>query len=605
MRNGNGSDGAKGKTGGLLKKEFDILYFLLGNDMPATQREIVSGTGLALGTVNHYLHGLEDRGFVSGGMITERGLGELDAYKVHNAIILAAGVSSRLLPLSLERPKGLLKVHGEPLLERQICQLQEVGITDITVVVGYMKEKMYYLADRYGVEIVENPEYLTRNNTVSLKLVLEKLGNTYLCASDHYFTENIFESHCFASYYTTTLPLHAKSTDLSYELGKGGRFSRLMPYRPGEPGLVGPCCFREADAAVFASYLERALSTDPAAADQLWEELLVGCIGDLEMYPRFYDEGIIYEFNNIDELKSFDSSYIENVNSTIIRDICDSLQCTPADLHDFEPMKVGLTNTSFKFFRDGEAFIYRYPGEHTSRFLSRACEAQAETLARELDLDPTIVEIDPVTGSKLSRFIEGCGYIDPYDTDGDQKAAMGMLRRLHDRRAKGDWDLDFIRNSNIFIDILTHEMNYDFSPFEDIHSRMTRLSELVDAEGREKVLCHNDTWFWNFLKDRDGNLYLIDWEYAGNNYPAADVADFVISLDFTDGQYIQLATVYEGHELSFEEQRHYHSVLAMCLWFWFVWAIYTEMKGTVVEDMQLWYRKALHYLDVAEEMHER
>ena len=59
-----------------------------------------------------------------------------------NAIIMAAGMSTRFAPLSYELPKGLLNVKGEVLIERQIRQLQEAGISDITVVVGYMKESL-------------------------------------------------------------------------------------------------------------------------------------------------------------------------------------------------------------------------------------------------------------------------------------------------------------------------------------------------------------------------------------------------------------------------------------------------------------------------------
>ena len=55
------------------------------------------------------------------------------AYKVENAIIMAAGMSTRFAPISYEYPKALLNVKGEVLIERQICQLKEVGIDDIAL----------------------------------------------------------------------------------------------------------------------------------------------------------------------------------------------------------------------------------------------------------------------------------------------------------------------------------------------------------------------------------------------------------------------------------------------------------------------------------------
>ena len=89
---------------------------------------------------------------------------ELKSYKVENAVILAAGLSKRFLPISEYCPKGLTKVKGEILIERQIRQLQEAGIKEIYVVVGYKKELFFYLKDKFNVIIVENNEYDTKDN---------------------------------------------------------------------------------------------------------------------------------------------------------------------------------------------------------------------------------------------------------------------------------------------------------------------------------------------------------------------------------------------------------------------------------------------------------
>lgn len=110
------------------------------------------------------------KGWAEGRTVTAAGLEALKPYKVRNAVIMAAGFSSRFAPLSYECPKGLVKIKGEVLVERQIRQLQEAGILEIIVVVGYRKEDFYYLAEKFGVEIVENSEYSTRNNHSSLIL---------------------------------------------------------------------------------------------------------------------------------------------------------------------------------------------------------------------------------------------------------------------------------------------------------------------------------------------------------------------------------------------------------------------------------------------------
>ena len=122
--------------------------------------------------------------------------------KVDNAIIMAAGTSSRFAPLSYEKPKALIEVRGEILIERQIKQQKEAGIDEIIIVTGYMSEKFQYLKDKYGVKLVHNPDYLIRNNNSSINAVKEYLGNSYICSSDNYFVENPFEKEVDESYYS-------------------------------------------------------------------------------------------------------------------------------------------------------------------------------------------------------------------------------------------------------------------------------------------------------------------------------------------------------------------------------------------------------------------
>ena len=97
-----------------------------------------------------------------------------------NAIIMAAGTSSRFAPLSYEKPKGLLEVKGEILIERQIRQLQEAGIKDILVVIGYKSGLFMYLEEKYGVKLVMNEDYSIYNNTSSIMRVLDRLEDTYI-----------------------------------------------------------------------------------------------------------------------------------------------------------------------------------------------------------------------------------------------------------------------------------------------------------------------------------------------------------------------------------------------------------------------------------------
>ena len=138
-------------------QEYDLMNVIL--EKPGmNQRELALCTGFSLGKVNHSLQVLMEKKYLnSERQLTEKALAEMEERKPQNAVILAAGYGMRMVP------KGLLEIKGEPLIERLICQLQEVGITDIDVIVGFMKEQYEYLIDKYNVNLVFNKEYVSKN----------------------------------------------------------------------------------------------------------------------------------------------------------------------------------------------------------------------------------------------------------------------------------------------------------------------------------------------------------------------------------------------------------------------------------------------------------
>lgn len=109
-----------------------------------------------------------------------------------NAIILAAGISSRLYPITKDIPKCLLKINNIPIIERQIQYLREIDVQNIYIVVGYLAEKLDYLIDKYGVTLIYNDKYSVFNNIYSLYKIANKLGNTIILEADVYFNKNIF-----------------------------------------------------------------------------------------------------------------------------------------------------------------------------------------------------------------------------------------------------------------------------------------------------------------------------------------------------------------------------------------------------------------------------
>lgn len=274
-----------------------------------------------------------------------------------NAIILAAGTASRFVPLSAEIPKGLLEVRGEILIERQIRQLNDAGIFDISVVVGYKPQMFEYLKDKYGVDIVFNGDFHRYNNTSSLVRVLDRLRDTYICSSDNYFPENVFRESPQQSYYsalyssgdTNEYCITADDKDNIVSVSVGGNSSWYM---------VGHVYFSHDFSCEFRNVLSEEYMKE-YTRHGYWEDVYIRRLNNLPpMQIRRYAENALYEFDSLDELRLFDSSYVDNTRSQIIKDISARLSCKESDLSDFTLIPHSSSHLSFSFRKGQTAYMY-------------------------------------------------------------------------------------------------------------------------------------------------------------------------------------------------------------------------------------------------------
>ena len=193
-------------------QECDILNAIISNPYK-NQRILSQVSGHSLGIVNRSVKSLINDGYLNTNMTpTKKAMTEIKQKSPRRAIILAAGFGMRMVPINMETPKGLLEIHGEPLIERLIKQLHEVDITEIYIIVGFMKEQYEYLIDLYGVKLIVNPEYATKNNLHSVKLADKYLSNTYVIPCDIWFASNPFNRHELYSWYMVSNSLSNDSS---------------------------------------------------------------------------------------------------------------------------------------------------------------------------------------------------------------------------------------------------------------------------------------------------------------------------------------------------------------------------------------------------------
>ena len=140
--------------------------------------------------------------------------------------------------------------------------------------------------------------------------------------------------------------------------------------------------------------------------------------------------------------------------------------------------------------------------------------------------------------------------------------------------------------------------------FEELINKIDILYPFVKKDAKRMnqslVLCHNDTYAPNYLYDKNNQIYLIDWEYAGLNYEANDIGCILCRYDWTDEQIERYLKAYKGRELTEEEHRYYIAFIAISAFYWFCWGLY---KGSVGDDDSFFflpsYRNLVRFINQA------
>lgn len=495
--------------------------------------------------------------------------------KVNNAVILAAGRSYSFAPFSYETPKALFRVRGETLIERQIKQLQEAKVENIVVVIGSMREKLYFLEEKYDVILVENSLYASKNNIFSVMCAREYLGDCFLCNCDNYYLENPFLRHLDSSVsYRQVVKKDGADKEFNCHVDDEGRVVRVSTNDTTAPfSLVGYTYLTPDFAKKFVEFYD--VAAKGLCADRLfWEEFVGSHLDALELRIKVVGKDEVLEFDSVEDVRSFDQNLIENLNSCIVENICSTLKCERADIANIRTIAKGLTNVSFTFDVKGVRYVYRHPGGSSSVTANRLAEYQAQRLAYDLGVDRTLVYIHPTDGWKISRYVPGT-----YDfAYSDRVALHDVLRKLRKYHLSGG-HIDFIYDPVAMSDrMMTMACQTDpnlRSNFAEMRQKIGRLYECTKRDGVPLCPCHGDCYWPNFLISDEG-LDLIDWEFAGMCDPANDFGG-IIGRDkcFSDEQDIEnLLAIYLNHKPSRFEKRHYFSFIAIDAWLYFCWSIY-------------------------------
>lgn len=560
----------------------------------STQRTLAAETNFSLGKINQSLDELKQRGLLDeNSQVSLQGEKYIDTHHPQRAVILAAGYGMRMVPINTEEPKGLLEVQGEPLIERLIKQLRAVNVNNIQIVVGFMKEHYEYLIDKYDVKLLVNSHYSDWNNLYSLYLAKNQLANGYVVPSDVWFKDNPFSNIEDESWYSFS----TQTTDQS--MWRVNAKDRVV--RTKQPGnrMIGVAYLNQEDADRLADRLNQRVDKHEGLSE-FWESALIqgnrfALSGKLVSSDRYA------EINSYEELRDLDGSS-DHLKNDAIDVITKALNVSNDEIHNIRVLKKGMTNRSFIFECQDRHYIMRIPGAGTAKLIDRQGEYDVYQQVKDLPYVEQTLYLNPENGYKLTRFIEHSHNCDANNWE-EVSRCMQLLKKMHASHLQVNHEFNLYKQIALYEQLRNGASAY--RDYDQVHANIMRLRKFIDRQDKEWTLCHIDANPDNFVFDNQGDLYLIDWEYAGMQDAHVDIAMFAIYAMYDQDQVDRLIGAYFGHAISQQVRYKIYAYIAICGLLWSNWCEYKQSLGLDFGEYSLaqyryakeYSRKVLSYLE--------
>lgn len=294
----------------LTRKQFDVLEALASSNSSLTQRELEFITGYSLGTINRVMKELTEAGFVADSKLTNEGIDALEPYRCKKAVFIAAGFGSRLVPITFNTPKPLVRVHGVRIIDHLIDACLEAGINEIIVVRGYLGELFDQLLYKYPmIKFLENPVYNEANNISSALVARYMLSNAYVFEADLLISNpKIIKKYHYTSDFLAIKK--DRSDDWCFKVKDG----IIQEEKVGGEGddiwqMVGISYWNDTDGHKLSQDIQDVYNS-PGGKERYWEQ--VPLVYKKEHYAvevrECHDEDIV-EIDTFKELKSIDKTY--------------------------------------------------------------------------------------------------------------------------------------------------------------------------------------------------------------------------------------------------------------------------------------------------------
>lgn len=456
------------------------------------------------------------------------------------AIILCAGLGTRLTPITLTKPKPLLEIRGKSILENMIIHLHSANITDIIVVCGYKSELFCPLQKRLNFQKVVFPDFATKNSAGSLKFVRDKIIKGTIILNGDLFINSDFTEH-----------LHfGLSQFLGQEITQGNFWgyivdenSKLLDIDKNANSGFGD------GIAFFDNELDlKAIKDSLSKCDDsaYWEECVCGVLDKIDFYAFKAPKPFYTEIDSLQDALG--------VNLLSPKEI--AMQCAT----DGKAERLsGITNINYKINFNGDEKVLRIPGVNTDKCIDRSAEKHILELIAPLN----ITAHNDFYGSdiKMSDFLRGFRNAEFSDiNDSFLRAVVAKMKLLHNIKNGAN-----IPKITMIGEIQKYENLCKFElTTKQEHKFVMDIARELDRG--EFVLCHRDLQLPNIMikdlgaesrgisaesrgdsSDSRGNILeikFVDFEYSGFSSILWELGNFSAELRLDESQVQNLAQIY-------------------------------------------------------------
>lgn len=534
--------------------------------------------------------------------------------KITKALILAAGVGTRIRPMSNKIPKPLIKIKGKPMIETLIEAMLHHGINDITVVVGYMKEKFYYLKDKYKeVSLIENKEYESRGAISSFYAAKHLLNDNYLITEGNFF---INDFSILDPNVENTTYLYQKTTPHNNIWGfvfKKGSNEIIKLIRDFDNiyidnKLYGIAFWKKEDLLKLVKEVEDKYNLEENI-NIYHDDLLNNIIDKMKIEGRQVDKKVIKEVNELEDLLKVDKRYLEilkreeeNKFQKVI-ELAEVLSLNSDQLVGVHAAPGrSLNNKNYVIETEDQKYFLRIAGEGTELFNDRSVEKQAYEQLNGHNIVDKVYFLDEDSGMKISEFYENSRILN-FNDNVQLTKFVNKLKELH----KGDFK--FIKKDNIFDRMLRYERfvkdangAHNFGKdMPRIIKEMYEYKKIFNNE-KEYVPIHGDCSPNNTMVLENGEILLIDLEFVSMGDPFSDLANFAHDAQMNPRQLQKLLRLYLDRKPERKELYKIYIYAAAISIMWYSWAVYKMVSEP--QDLYKYKKYRDSYYDWYEIMYE-